>query len=44
MSRVDKLVREIEALSLEEAKELFDHLADTLDLLGWFKLNEVIFP
>lgn len=43
MSRVDELVREIESLSLEELKQLFDRLEDLLDLLGWIKLNEVIF-
>lgn len=41
MSRVDKLVREIESLTLEELKQLFDRLEDLLDLLGWIKLNEV---
>jgi len=43
MSNVDRLVAEIDQLTLEEQKELFDRLADTLDLLGWFKLNEVTF-
>ncbi|MFZ5592633.1 MAG: hypothetical protein ACOY81_12615 [Bacillota bacterium] len=43
MSRVDALVAELETLSLEELKELFDRMADTLDLLGWIKLNEVSF-
>jgi len=44
MSRVDKLVQEIEELPLEEAQELFNRLADMLDLLGWIKLNEVVLP
>lgn len=43
MSRVDELVVELESLSLEELKELLDKMADTLDLLGWIKLNEVTF-
>jgi hypothetical protein len=43
MSRVEELVRAIEELSLEEQKQLFDQLADLLDLLGWIKLNEVTF-
>jgi hypothetical protein len=43
MSTVEQLVAEIDKLSLDEQKELFDQLADTLDLLGWFKLNEVTF-
>ena len=43
MSSVEQLVAEIDKLSLDEQKELFDQLADTLDLLGWFKLNEVTF-
>ncbi|MGB9802653.1 hypothetical protein [Desulfofundulus sp.] len=43
MSRIDELVRAIEELSLEEQKQLFDKLADLLDLLGWIKLNEVTF-
>ncbi|WP_281168486.1 hypothetical protein [Desulfovirgula thermocuniculi] len=43
MSRVDELVREIESLTLEELKQLFDRLEDLLDLLGWIKLNEVNF-
>ncbi|GBF34043.1 hypothetical protein DCCM_3154 [Desulfocucumis palustris] len=41
MDRVDELVAELEKLSLEELKELFDKMSDTLDLLGWIKLNEV---
>ncbi|MFZ5646790.1 MAG: hypothetical protein ACOY30_04120 [Bacillota bacterium] len=43
MTRVDNLVAELESLSLEELKEVFDRLQDVLDLLGWIKLNEVTF-
>ncbi|MGQ9556862.1 MAG: hypothetical protein ACUVTU_02740 [Desulfurispora sp.] len=43
MTRVDALIAELEALSLDELKELFDRMADTLDLLGWIKLNDVNF-
>lgn len=43
MSRVDNLVAELESLSLDELKEVFDRLEDVLDMLGWIKLNEVKF-
>lgn len=43
MSKVDNLVAELENLSLDELKEVFDRLQDSLDLLGWIKLNEVTF-
>lgn len=38
---MDKLVREIEQLELDEQQELFNRLEDILDMLGWIKLNEV---
>ncbi|GEM_PF-2009052 len=41
MSKIDSLVKEIEALELDEQKELFNRLEDLLDLLGWFKLYDV---
>lgn len=41
MNKVDKLVREIEQLELDEQQELFNRLEDILDMLGWIKLNEV---
>ncbi|MFZ5650817.1 MAG: hypothetical protein ACOY4I_08180 [Bacillota bacterium] len=43
MSTVDNLVAELEGLSLDELKEVFDRLQDVLDLLGWIKLTEVTF-
>lgn len=43
MSKVDSLVAELESLSLDELKEVFDRMQDVLDLLGWIKLNEVTF-
>jgi len=43
MSRVDNLVAELEGLSLDELKVVFDRLEDVLDMLGWIKLNEVKF-
>jgi hypothetical protein len=41
LSKIDSLVKEIEALELDEQKELFNRLEDLLDLLGWFKLYDV---
>ncbi|AEF93664.1 hypothetical protein Desca_0784 [Desulfotomaculum nigrificans CO-1-SRB] len=43
MTKVEELAKEIEQLTLKEQKALFDLLADTLDTLGWFKLNDIVF-
>lgn len=43
MTKVEELVQEIEQLPLRQQKVLFDLLADTLDTLGWFKLNDIVF-
>ncbi|SHH16689.1 hypothetical protein [Desulforamulus hydrothermalis] len=43
MTRVEQLVKEIEDLTFEEQKILFDLLADTLDTFGWIKLNDITF-
>ncbi|MEW6698096.1 MAG: hypothetical protein ACOY35_00720 [Bacillota bacterium] len=43
MTRVEELMRQIEDLTFEEQKILFDMLADTLDNFGWFKLNDIKF-
>lgn len=43
MTRIEELVKEIEALPLKQQKVLFDLLADSLDTLGWFKLNDIVF-
>ena len=43
MSKVDNLVAELESLSLDDLKEVFDRINDVLDMLGWIKLNEVKF-
>ncbi|GAB6181611.1 hypothetical protein JCM14036_29300 [Desulfotomaculum defluvii] len=43
MTRVEELVKQIEDLTFEEQKILFNLLADTLDNLGWIKLNDVSF-
>ncbi|SHF50899.1 hypothetical protein [Desulforamulus putei] len=43
MTRVEQLVKEIEDLTFEEQKMLFDLLADTLDTFGWIKLNDINF-
>lgn len=43
MTKIDRLVKEIESLEIEELKELFDRLADTLDLLGWFNFYNAKF-
>ncbi|ABO49810.1 hypothetical protein Dred_1276 [Desulforamulus reducens MI-1] len=41
MTRVEELVKQIEDLTFEEQKILFDLLADTLDNFGWLKLNDI---
>lgn len=41
MTRVEELAKQIEDLTFEEQKILFDLLADTLDTFGWFKLNDI---
>lgn len=43
MTRVEELAKQIEDLTFEEQKILFDLLADTLDTFGWFKLNDFKF-
>lgn len=43
MTRVEELLKQIEDLTFEEQKILFDLLADTLDTFGWFKLNDISF-
>jgi len=43
LTRVEELAKQIEDLTFEEQKILFDLLADTLDTFGWFKLNDIKF-
>ncbi|MDO7788773.1 hypothetical protein [Desulforamulus aquiferis] len=43
MTKVEELVKQIEELPLKQQKVLFDLLADNLDTLGWFKLNDIVF-
>ena len=43
MTRIEELVKEIEQLPLKQQQVLFNLLSDTLDTLGWFKLNNIVF-
>lgn len=43
MTKIEELAKQIEGLSFRQQKSLFDLLADTLDNLGWFRLNNVVF-
>ncbi len=42
-AKVERLVREIEGLTAEETRELFQRIADRLELAGWLKLCESAF-
>ncbi|MCF8010599.1 MAG: hypothetical protein K9L17_01310 [Clostridiales bacterium] len=40
-NKIDLLIEEIEKMDFEEQRELFNRLADTLDLLGWVNFFDI---